>query len=79
AGATQRFVALQPGEAVPARAVLASACDEPDYGHDHNLLDDNPGHPAYGFGRQPFGNPAVAISSQAPFHMGFFHQGGVFN
>lgn len=79
AGATQRFVALQPGEAVPALAVLASACDEPDYGHDLNLFDDNPGHPAYGFGRQPFGNPAVAISSQAPFHMGFFHQGAVFN
>lgn len=79
AGATQRFVALQPGEAVAPLAVLASACDEPDYGHDLNLFDDNPGHPGYGFGKQPFGNPAVAIGSQAPFHMGFFHQGGVFN
>ena len=78
-GATQRFVALQPGEAVPPLAVLASACDEPDYGHDINLFDDNPGHPAYGFGNQPFGNPAVAIGSQAPFHMGFFHQGAIFN
>ncbi|HEY1127861.1 MAG TPA: hypothetical protein VGF12_00525 [Roseateles sp.] len=82
AGATQRFVALQPGEAVPALAVLASACDEPDYGQDLNLFDDNPGHPqnpSYGFGQQPFGNPAVAIGSQAPFHMGFFHQGAIFN
>lgn len=82
AGATQRFVALQPGEAVAPLAVLASACDEPDYGHDLNLFDDNPGSPAnpsYGFGNQPFGNPAVAIGSQAPFHMGFFHQGSVFN
>lgn len=81
-GATQRFVALQPGETVAPLAVLASACDEPDYGHDLNLFDDNPGSPAapsYGFGRQPFGNPAVAIGSQAPFHMGFFHQGAVFN
>jgi hypothetical protein len=78
-GATQRFVALQPGEAVAPLAVLASACDEPDYGHDVNLFDDNPGHPDYGFGSQPFGNPAVAIGSQAPFHMGFFHQGRVFN
>ena len=78
-GATQRFVALQPGEAVAPLAVLASACDEPDYGHDINLFDDNPGHPAYGFGNQPFGNPAVAIGSQAPFHMGFFHQGAIFN
>jgi hypothetical protein len=79
AGSTQRFVALQPGEAVAPLAVLASACDEPDYGHDLNLFDDNPGHPDYGFGNQPFGNPAVAIGSQAPFHMGFFHQGAVFN
>jgi hypothetical protein len=81
-GATQRFVALQPGEAVAPLAVLASACDEPDYGHDLNLFDDNPGSPSnppYGFGRQPFGNAAVAIGSQAPFHMGFFHQGAVFN
>lgn len=81
-GATQRFVALQPGEAVAPLAVLASACDEADYGHDLNLFDDNPGAPAdpgYGFGKQPFGNPAVAIGSQAPFHMGFFHQGAVFN
>lgn len=80
-GATQRFVALQAGEAVAPLAVLASACDEPDYGHDLNLFDDNPGSPAdpsYGFGRQPFGNPAVAIGSQAPFHMGFFHQGAIF-
>ncbi len=78
-GATQRFFALQPGEAVAPLAVLASACDEPDYGHDLNLFDDNPGQPGYGFGKQPFGNPAVAIGSQAPFHMGFFHQGAVFN
>lgn len=82
AGGSQRFVALQPGEQVPALAVLASACDEPDYGQDLNLFDDNPGapqKPAYGFGKQPFGNPAVAIGSQAPFHMGFFHQGVIFN
>ncbi len=78
-GATQRFVALAPGDGVAPLAVLASACDEPDYGHDLNLFDDNPGHPDYGFGKQPFGNPAVAIGSQAPFHMGFFHQGAIFN
>lgn len=79
AGGTQRFVTLQPGDAVAPLAVLASACDEPDYGHDINLFDDNPAHPDYGFGKQPFGNPAIAIGSQAPFHMGFFHQGVIFN
>ncbi len=78
-GATQRFMALAPGDMVAPLVVLASACDEPDYGHDLNLFDDNPGHPDYGFGKQPFGNPAVAIGSQAPFHMGFFHQGAIFN
>ena len=27
----------------------------------------------YGFGIQPFGNPNLEYSSQAPFHMGFYH------
>ena len=26
-----------------------------------------------GFGIQPFGNPNLEYSSQAPFHMGFYH------
>ncbi|MCZ8235090.1 MAG: hypothetical protein ACK520_17215 [Inhella sp.] len=78
-GATQRFVALQPGQPVTPLAVLASASDEPDYGYDIDLFDDNPGSADYGLGPQPFGNPAIRISSQAPFHMGFFHQGAVFN
>ncbi len=78
-GATQRFVALAPGQSVPVVAVLASASDEPDYGYDIDLFDDNAGGGGLGFGVQPFGNPAIRISSQAPFHMGFFHQGAVFN
>lgn len=78
-GATQRFVALQPGQAVAPLAVVASASDEPDYGYDIDLFDDNPGGGGLGFGPQPFGNPALRVSSQAPFHMGFFHQGAVFN
>jgi hypothetical protein len=78
-GATQRFLALQPGELVAPLAVLASASDEPDYGYDIDLFDDNAGSARLGFGSQPFGNPALRISSQAPFHMGFFHQGSVFN
>lgn len=78
-GATQRFVALQPGQLVSPLAVVASGSDEPDYGYDIDLFDDNPGGGGLGFGQQPFGNPALRVSSQAPFHMGFFHQGAVFN
>jgi len=78
-GATQRFVALEAGQSVSVLAVLASASDEPDYGYDIDLFDDNAGGGGLGFGGQPFGNPAIRISSQAPFHMGFFHQGAVFN
>jgi hypothetical protein len=73
---TQHFIALKPGEKVAALSVLASACDEPDYGLDINLWEDSPSDwgKAYGFGNQPFGNPALSYSSQAPFHMGFFHE-----
>lgn len=76
-GATQQFEALPPWQPVSALAVLASACDEPDYGLDVDLFDEQGSD--YGLGPQPFGNPAIRISSQAPFHMGFFHQGAVFN
>lgn len=78
-GATQQFVALQAGQQVRPLAVVATASDEPDYGYDIDLFDDNPGSAQLGFGAQPFGNPALRVSSQAPFHMGFFHQGAVFN
>ena len=71
-----RFVALRAGESVTPLAVLASASDEPDYGLDINLWQDSPSDfgKAYGFGNQPFGNPALSFSTQAPFHMGFLHE-----
>ncbi len=71
-----RFVALQPGQTVSALAVLASATQEPDFGLDINLFDDSPTDwgKQYGWGKLPFGNPAVNFSTQAPFHMGFYHQ-----
>ena len=31
----------------------------------------------YGFGPQPFGDARFPYSSQAPFHMGFFHESAV--
>lgn len=71
-----RFVSLKPGEPVAPLAVLASGSDEPDYGLDINLWDDSPSTwgKTYGFGALPFGNPALSYATQAPFHMGFFHE-----
>lgn len=71
-----QFLRLQEGDQVAVLDVLASASDEPDYGLDLGLWSNNPGgqNLAYGFGAQPFGNPALEYSSQAPFHMGFFHE-----
>lgn len=75
----QRFIVVAEGEKVAPLAVLASAADEPDYGHDINLFSDNPGEvgAVYGFGPQPFGDARFQYSSQAPFHMGFFHESPV--
>ena len=69
------FVSM-PGEGVQARDVIAVGCDEPDYGYDMFLWEDN-GTPAgreYQWGKQSFGNPAIEYATQAPFHMGFFHE-----
>jgi hypothetical protein len=53
--------------------------DEPDFGHDINLFSDNPGEAGqrYGFGTQPFGDPRYEFSSQAPFHIGFYHEDAI--
>lgn len=55
---------------------MATASNEPDYGLDLGLYTDNA--TAYGqrmgLGRQPYGNPALAYGSQAPFHMAFHHE-----
>lgn len=72
----RRFVAITPQEPVAPLSVLASAADEPDYGLDINLWQDSPTQwgKSYGFGALPFGNPALYYATQAPFHMGFYHQ-----
>lgn len=74
-----RFMALRPGDSISPLAVLASASDEPDYGLDINLWSDSPSDwgKQYGFGNQPFGNPALYFSTQAPFHMGFMHESAI--
>ena len=78
-GDSHHFVRLLPGEAVAPLAVLASASDEPDYGMDLNLWEDSPSDwgPGYGFGKIPFGNPNLDFSTQAPFHMGYYHEAPV--
>jgi hypothetical protein len=76
ANSNYRFVGLKAGEQVAPLAVLASASDEPDYGLDINLWSDSPSQwgKVYGFETLPFGNPALYFSTQAPFHMGFYHE-----
>lgn len=74
-----RYVALREGETVAPIDVLVSACDEPDFGLDLGLFEDNgTAYGArYGFGRQPFGNAAYEYSSQAPLHMGYYHEAAI--
>lgn len=74
-----KFVGLAPGEKVPPLYVIASASDEPDYGLDINLWGDSPSDwgKVYGFGELPFGNPSLYYATQAPFHMGFYHESSI--
>jgi hypothetical protein len=70
------YVELIEGELTSPFAVLCTANDEPDYGFDLGLFVDNntPQGNIYGFGEQPFGDPNLEYGSQAPFHMGFYHE-----
>lgn len=72
---TTVYRALSSGDAVAPAHVVASGSDEPDFGMDIGLFSDNDTTfgADYGFGVQPFGNPNLEYSSQAPFHMGFYH------
>lgn len=73
------YVWLTEGELISALDVLSTANDEPDYGFDLGLFEDNNTDygKLYGFGTQSFGNPNLEYSSQAPFHMGFYHEAGI--
>lgn len=70
------YLLLSENELVSPLDVLCSANDEPDYGLDLGLFTDNgtPYGMLYGFGAQPFGDPKLEYGSQAPFHMGFYHE-----
>ena len=69
------YYPLSPADLISPAHVLISANDEPDHGMDVGLYADNGTSfgAVYGFGSQPFGNPNLDYSSQAPFHMGFYH------
>lgn len=73
------YVWLQEGEWLQPLEVLSTANNEPDYGFDLGLFEDNNTAygKIYGFGNQSFGNPNLEYSSQAPFHMGFYHEAGI--
>lgn len=71
-----RFIPIAPGDKVSPLEVLCTASHEPDYGLDIGLFVDNGTEfgARYGFGEQPFGDPDLVYGSQAPFHMGFYHE-----
>ncbi len=70
------YTRVKEGEWLAPFEVLVTASDEPDYGFDLGLFADNntPYGQKYDFGSQPFGNPNLEYGSQAPFHMGFYHE-----
>lgn len=70
------YVLLNEGDKALPIDVLCTANDEPDYGFDLGLFEDNNTDygKRYGFGVQPFGDPKLEYGSQAPFHMGFYHE-----
>ncbi|MBF0396879.1 MAG: hypothetical protein HQK78_08915 [Desulfobacterales bacterium] len=74
-----KYLDIKPGEIISAFEILTTACDEPDNGLDIGVWEDNNTEfgKIYGFGNQPFGNPKLEYSSQAPFHMGFFHESDI--
>lgn len=70
------FYPLKEGDSVAPLTVLATGSDEPDLGLDINLWEDSPSPwgKQMNFGKLPFGNPLLPYSTQAPFHMGFYHE-----
>jgi len=77
----RKFVQLRIGERVEPLMVVTTATDEPDFGLDIGLYEDNDTAfgKIYGLGKQPFGNPNLEYGSQAPFHMGFYHEAWIVN
>ncbi|MCX5851160.1 MAG: hypothetical protein NT072_03760 [Deltaproteobacteria bacterium] len=76
-----KFAELIAGESVSSLDVVVTATEEPDFGLDVGLYEDNGTDfgKVYGFGTQPFGNPNLEYGTQAPFHMGYYHEAGIIN
>lgn len=70
------LTSINPGEKLSAFEIITTAADEPDYGMDIGVWENN--NTQYGklyqLGNQPFGNPTIFYSSQTPFHMGFYYE-----
>jgi hypothetical protein len=75
----ETFLPLTQNSLVSPTDILITAVDEPDYGLDLYLFEDSETEfgKIYGFGEQAFANPKYEYSSQAPFHMGFYHESGL--
>lgn len=72
---------IKEGELVSPLQVIATASDEPDYGMDLDLWENNFSwfRLLYKWGKQPFGNDKVIIGTQAPFHMAFYYEPSIVN
>lgn len=70
---------IKEGELVSPLKIIATAADEPDYGMDLDLWENNFSwfRLLYKWGKQPFGNDKIVIGTQAPFHMGFYYENSV--
>ncbi|MBC8376423.1 MAG: hypothetical protein H8E26_10290 [FCB group bacterium] len=75
------FVELTPGEKIDPLSVLVSANHEPDLGLDIGLYENNDTEwgKSYGIGTQPFGDAKLEYGSQAPIHMGLYHEAALIN
>lgn len=62
------------GDFVSLKTVLSTHVDEPDFGMDINLYDDNLDQYGYGFGTQPIGLPNNPLITQALFHMSTYQE-----
>ncbi len=75
------FVGLTPGDTIDPLSVLVTANHEPDLGLDIGLYENNDTEwgQSYGMGKQPFGDAKLEYGSQAPIHMGLYHEAALIN